>query len=322
MNIGNGWSKHMSRSQNKPYLYHHQQNRRYWTEDTLPLGWCFEWENEKKLFRNVLTDVTQISRPTTTEDTSNNLSQPLVEKVIPTTVTAATTTTTTTTTTTATSNVVPTSTSATKEQQEEEQQQQTAMEENGEELGEGGEEGGEDNFDGRLGYPETKPNAPAYSHGWCFKPQKFGLSQVLNEDTMCVVELGSYLGNSAKVIVENAPNAQIYCVDRWDYDFIMKCQKNQYQEYELDIMKNHNLYETFLVNTWDLQERVIDDDGNCAGIIPMRMDTIDALTYLHEGGAYPDVIYIDGDHSTAQVSFFYLLIYNLNCAQTYLSFFF
>jgi hypothetical protein len=318
-NIGNGWTKHMSRSQNRPYLYHHQQNKRYWTEVDLPKGWCFDWENEKKLYRNVLTGVTQSTRPSTTAPTTTNASKPNPTER------HATTTTTTTAppaapltsslsssssssasqpsqpnaTTTGTTGTTTTNNDNTEQPNESQdhhplkQEQQPEEQEDYEDY--------EEEEDKRLGFPENKPDVTPYSHGWCFKPQKFGLRQVLNEDTMCVVELGSYLGNSAKVIAEYAPNAQIYCVDRWDYNYIATKQKDQYQEYELKIMKEHPLYETFLVNTWHLKEHSVDEEGNCAGVVPMRMDTVEALQYLSEGGAYPDVIYIDGDHSTEQV---------------------
>ena len=274
----------MSRSQNKPYLFHHEQNMRYWTEEDLPAGWCFEWKEGAKLYRNVLTDITQKERPNSASSTTSasttsgptKSSNPEPPVAVPT-ITTTTTTTASATTTTAAPPAPPAATDDETYEQEEEA------------------------YDSRVGYPETKPAVVPYSHGWCFKPQKFGLQQVLDENTMCVVELGSYLGNSAKNIVEFAPNAQIYCVDRWDFDFIKKYQSDQYQEYELEIMKGHPLYETFLINTWDLQEREVDAEGNCAGIVPMRMDTVDALNYLHENGAYPDVIYIDGDHSTPGV---------------------
>ena len=62
-NIGQGWSKHMSRSQNKPYLFHQQKNKRYWTEEDLPKGWCWDWDQVTKLYRNVLTGITQRIRP-------------------------------------------------------------------------------------------------------------------------------------------------------------------------------------------------------------------------------------------------------------------
>ena len=153
-----------------------------------------------------------------------------------------------------------------------------------------------------MGYPPEKPTVPAHPHGWCFKPQRSGLKQVLSAETYCVVELGSYLGNSTRAICEAAPNAQVYCVDRWDLKKILSTQREQYQPYELEIMHAHPLYETFLVNTWDLQERVVDEEsGAAAGVTPMRMDTVAALDYLATGGAYPDVIYIDGDHSTKGV---------------------
>ena len=49
-------------------------------------------------------------------------------------------------------------------------------------------------------------------------------------------------------------------------------------------MNAHPLYETFLVNTWDLQERVVDEEtGAAAGVTPMRMDTVEALEYLSQG---------------------------------------
>ena len=255
-NIGQGWSKHMSRSQNKPYLFHHQQNKRYWTEEDLPSGWCFEWNEGNKLYRNVLTNVTQTAHPSTTTTTSTTTTDTELHNKSPTSKEPS-------------ANVV-------QDQADDQNKQPVELEpEEGQEDGEDGEDGEEEEGygDERLGYPTTKPTVPTYSHGWCFKPQKFGLAQVCTKDTMCVVELGSYLGNSAKAIAEYAPNAQIYCVDRWNYDFIKQYQADQYQDYELDIMKKHPLYETFLVNTWDLQEKEIDDEGNCAGIVPMRMDT-------------------------------------------------
>ena len=258
---------------------------RYWTEEDLPAGWCFEWKEGDKLYRNVLTDITQKERPNSASTTSASTTSGPTKSSNPEPPVAITTTTTTTTasaTTTTTTAAASAPAAPASETYDETYEQEEA-------------------YDPRVGYPETKPTVVPYSHGWCFKPQKFGLQQVLNENTMCVVELGSYLGNSAKNIVEFAPNAQIYCVDRWDFDFIKKNQVSQYQDYELEIMKGHPLYETFLINTWDLQEREVDAEGNCAGIVPMRMDTVDALNYLHENGAYPDVIYIDGDHSTPGV---------------------
>lgn len=47
------------------------------------------------------------------------------------------------------------------------------------------------------------------------------------------------------------------------------------------------LYETFLVNCWDHQDR----------LIPLRMPTLVGLEFIHFRGYEPDFIYVDADHS-------------------------
>ena len=38
------------------------------------------------------------------------------------------------------------------------------------------------------------------------------------------------------------------------------------------------------------------EEERYVGVVPMRMDSSTALKYLHQHGADPDVIYVDGDH--------------------------
>ena len=61
------------------------------------------------------------------------------------------------------------------------------------------------------------------------------------------------LGHSRQSV--KLPQRQVYC-GPLNLNHILANQRQQYQQYELE-MNAHPLYETFLVNTWDLQERVV-----------------------------------------------------------------
>ena len=70
--VGQGWTRHMSRSQNRPYLYHQQRNERVWTEEGLPRGWAFVWEGQAKTYVNVLTKEKSKKRPRGSEGTKGD----------------------------------------------------------------------------------------------------------------------------------------------------------------------------------------------------------------------------------------------------------
>jgi hypothetical protein len=99
-----------------------------------------------------------------------------------------------------------------------------------------------------------------------------------------VVELGSWLGLSARNILDHNKNLSIVCVDHWKGS---KEHVNYTQcHYFLPV-----LYETFVVNCWRLQDR----------IVPLRETTLDGLQIIKDSGLEPHMIYVDASHETNDV---------------------
>ena len=130
-------------------------------------------------------------------------------------------------------------------------------------------------------WPSEKPDVPVQQQGWCDEPNQKMLSSLLNGPIKIIVEIGSWLGNSARFILESAPQANMICVDHW---FGSKEHLESEHEHIRKIIPT--LYETFLVNLWDYRSR----------LVPLRTDSIRGLHEIHRSGVKPDLIYIDASH--------------------------
>jgi len=142
--------------------------------------------------------------------------------------------------------------------------------------------------DARMGFPARKPRVQPYMHGWFYPPHRSVLKQVCTDKTECIIELGSWLGYSARFIAKCAPNAWMYCIDYWDNDFILEAHDDHYglDDKTRKILQEVPLYDTFCVNLWEFRSRMV----------PMRMNTVEGLRKLKSEDVMPDVIYIDADH--------------------------
>jgi len=133
-------------------------------------------------------------------------------------------------------------------------------------------------------YPEQKPAVAPHDHGWLAEDTASALARHLSAKTRLVVELGAWLGRSARFITQCAPNATVIAVDHW------QGSKEQQEHPEWKQMLP-TLYETFLVNCWEEREQ----------IIPLRMTTLEALHLLAHENIAPDLIYIDAAHDFESV---------------------
>lgn len=124
-------------------------------------------------------------------------------------------------------------------------------------------------------WPEIKPELPQLDKGW-FTGHEF-LKEHLDENAQIVVELGSWLGKSAKFFLNQCPNAFVIAVDHW------KGSREHQIRFESLLP---NLYETFLVNCWDFKDR----------LIPLKASTIEGLREIHRSEVEPNFIYIDASH--------------------------
>lgn len=128
----------------------------------------------------------------------------------------------------------------------------------------------------------TKPP----SDGWLYPEVADMLTRHLNPGVRVVVEVGAWLGKSTRHILDQAPNAVVYCVDTWKGS----------PEHERLLGYNYEalistLYERFVDACWEYRGRIYPVRGLSSSVLPQ----------LAEAGIEPDVCYIDGSHAYADV---------------------
>lgn len=130
-------------------------------------------------------------------------------------------------------------------------------------------------------WPEAPPDVePEPALGWLSDKTREILLKHVPADARLIVELGSWLGLSARFLLDHAPHATLVAVDRWT-------PLDRHREMPDIQHVLPRLYETFLRNNWDYRDR----------LVPVRSDTLDGLRELANRKIEPNVIYVDADHS-------------------------
>lgn len=134
----------------------------------------------------------------------------------------------------------------------------------------------------RLQYPwpPNKPPLPPNEHGWLDDSNRELLGKFMGPQVQVIVELGTWLGQSARWMLDQSPNAHCLCVDWW--------QGDQY------INRSHRflpwiptLYDTFLSTNWTYRHR----------LIPIREISLVGLMRIHDVDIVPDVVFVDANHA-------------------------
>ncbi len=142
------------------------------------------------------------------------------------------------------------------------------------------------------------PDVAPDEHGWFQSCNARLLKRVLGPQTKLLVELGSWLGKSARFMLRAAPGATIICIDHWrgsaehhaprqPIGGTWKCPT----EWADVNGKLPRLHETFLRNMWPWRDRVV----------PLRGDTVTGLRELGRLRLAPDLVYIDAGHGYENV---------------------
>lgn len=164
--------------------------------------------------------------------------------------------------------------------------------------------------DTRVGYPSQYKHLSPFLHGWFRSGNLTMLSRLLSKQAKCVIELGAWLGRSTKFICERCPEALIFSVDLWSNEYFQDDDHYNKTDPEFaQILRSNSIYDQFLSNlaTYQLKEVASSSsastsasssssEGGSKGLIPMKMDTMEALKILHSMGVQPDLIYIDASH--------------------------
>jgi predicted O-methyltransferase YrrM len=143
-------------------------------------------------------------------------------------------------------------------------------------------------------WPTEKPNVSESNYNWFGNGNASILNRVISErNPKYILEMGSWNGSgSTKYILQHAPNAHLVCVDHWSND------ENDYVQEECGIEEIRKLwyqieilFDTFLVNTWEYQDR----------LTPFKVKTEIGLLQLGKLNIPFDMIYIDAHHDYESV---------------------
>lgn len=136
-------------------------------------------------------------------------------------------------------------------------------------------------------WPDERPviQGPIESYGWFGDGTDQILASSLSDETRLVVELGSWLGMSARFTADVAPNATLIAIDHWEGG-----TDHQNQARFQSMLPT--LYNNFLSLCWSYRDR----------IIPLKMKTLEGLRTVAEFGLEPELIFIDAEHTTEAVT--------------------
>jgi len=162
--------------------------------------------------------------------------------------------------------------------------------------------------DDRVGFPSEEPGVDPNPHGWFFAAHRVVMSNLMNTETRCVLELGSWLGKSTRFIAERAPNAYLFAVDLWSNDHIRadphytdhggesafmahKAARTRQIAENLKIIDTAPIYDVFLKNMWKERPAIPPAmaavgggaPGRAAGkggVVPMKMCCKDGIEML------------------------------------------
>ena len=135
-------------------------------------------------------------------------------------------------------------------------------------------------------WPEKIPDRDYFMHGWLSVENKQNLKGLLNNiENPLVVEIGTWLGMSAKFMLDLNPELRIITVDTFEGS------KEHFENPEWKAIFDMGLEGQAIRNLWEYKNRC------CI----YKADSLRALHVLYLDNIKPDLIYIDGAHEFFEV---------------------
>lgn len=132
---------------------------------------------------------------------------------------------------------------------------------------------------GMFPWPKECPDVESNPGGWFHgHNQKVIKDWIERSKPSVILELGAWLGMSARLMCSWS-KSQIITIDHWKGS-----SEHSIEGYPFLPV----LYETFIKNCWQYQDR----------IIPVRMDTVDGMELVKSLNIEPDMVYVDASHET------------------------
>jgi hypothetical protein len=123
---------------------------------------------------------------------------------------------------------------------------------------------------------------PGSDRGWDGGGRRLVVEALADVRAPLVVEVGCFLGLSARTWLKARPDLTLVCIDPWPEVDVRDWGVHDWPE-----LFGAPLYETFLSGCWDYRDR----------LVPVRGTSPGALAEVAACGVRPHLVYIDGDHS-------------------------
>jgi len=122
------------------------------------------------------------------------------------------------------------------------------------------------------------------------------ISEVITTRALTVVlEIGSFLGGSARQWLAASPHVVVVCVDHWPdlpADSVAITGHRVGRRYRNQLSAPGGLYRSFVASMWDVRNR----------IVHVRRSSQEALPELHRLGLRPDLVYLDADKTGTEIA--------------------
>lgn len=136
-------------------------------------------------------------------------------------------------------------------------------------------------------WPAERPDLEFDPHGWCLPEHREHVAPFLGERAKVVLELGAWLGQSTRMLLELAPNATVISVDTWRGSTDMADSPEAVARIE-----SNNLYDQFLANQWDHRHR----------LIPIVLPSLEGMGQVAAAGVQPDLVFFDTEHTATHLT--------------------
>lgn len=147
----------------------------------------------------------------------------------------------------------------------------------------------------RYPWPEHRPSVAAVPWTMDYGGRRLITDLLANRGLTIVLEVGSFLGGSARQWLAADPRVVVVCIDPWS-DMVKQSPLMERhpcgRAHRSQLREPEGVYATFLASMWDVRDRVI----------PVRGRAADKLPELHALGLRPDLVYIDADKKCAEIA--------------------
>lgn len=147
----------------------------------------------------------------------------------------------------------------------------------------------------RFPWPAKRPEIPPVPWNMDYGGRRLISRAIKQRRLRVVLEIGSWLGGSARQWLRSSPNVIVICVDPWPdlqspSPFLTR--HKLWRNFRSQLLAKNGLYDSFLASMWDVRDSVI----------PVRESSLNVLPLLHSLGLRPDLVFLDAGKEGEEIA--------------------